>query len=231
MFNCYCYYTNIFPTPAAQRALVIYSSMWVSFNTIYSRVYRFIWPPCMLIGKRRKEENCLGKKASWWFLLGLIIVNCKKNTFLDRNAAVCCKKLALGGSQDFWLMLGLTVRQRSMAQPTNHLSTFVHCLFKVPAHICIAFTLSLTRKLQHRWMVFPTNHISITMEKNLARTFSSNVGDHLCPRSSNLLLPTVFYFHHLVCLHYTIQGGWFTWLSQFSVPKRNIRSFLRQKNT
>ena len=155
--------------------------------------------------KKRKEENCLGKKVYWWFLLGLIIVICK-NTFLDRNAAVCCKKLALGGSQDFWLMLGLTVRQRSMAQPTNHLSTFVHCLFKVPAHICIAFTLSLTRKLQHRWMVFPTNHISITMEKNLARTFSSNIRDHLCPCSSNLLLPTVFYFYHLVCLHYTIQG-------------------------
>ena len=27
--------------------------------------------------------------------------------------------------------------------------------------------------------------------------------DHLCPRSSNLFLPTVFYFCHLVCLHYT----------------------------
>ena len=96
----------------------------------------------MLIGKRRKEENCLGKKVYWWFLLGLIIVICK-NTFLDRNAAVCCKKLALGGSQDFWLMLGLTVRQRSMAQPTNHLSTFVHCLFKVSAHICVLCLLFL----------------------------------------------------------------------------------------
>ena len=40
-------------------------------------------------------------------------------------------------------MLGLTLRQRSMAQPTNHLSTFVHCVFKVSAHcMCILFTLS-----------------------------------------------------------------------------------------
>ena len=198
--------------------------MWVSFNTIYSRVHRFIWPPRILIGKKRKEENYLGKKVYWWFLLGLIIVICK-NTFLDRNAAVCCKKLALGGSQDFWLMLGLTLRQHSMAQPTNHISTFVHCLFKVSAHMCIVFTLSLTRRLRRRWMVFPTNHISITMEKNLARTFSSNVGDHLCPRSSNLFLPTVFYFCHLVCLHYTKYTGWLIYLALpiFSNKKKHLK--------
>ena len=158
----------------------------------------------------------------WWFLLGLIIVICK-NTFLDRNAAVCCKKLALGGSQDFWLMLGLTLRQRSMVQPTNHLSTFVHCLFKVSAHMCIVFTLSLTRRLRHCWMVFPTNHISITMEKNLARTFSSNVGDHLCPRSSNLFLPTVFYFCHLVCLHYTKYTGWSIYLTLPIFNKKHLK--------
>ena len=165
----------------------------------------------------------------WWFLLGLIIVICKK-TFLDRNAALCCKKLALGGSQDFWLMLGLTLRQRSMAQPTNHISTFVHCLFKVSAHMCIVFTLSLTRRLRHRWMVFPTNHISITMEKNLARTFSSNVGDHLCPRSSNLLLPTVFYFYHLVCLHYTKYTGWLIYLApHFQYQKETSEVSLHRK--
>ena len=165
----------------------------------------------------------------WLFLLGLIIVICK-NTFLDRNAAVCCKKLALGGSQDFWLMLGLTLRQRSMAQPTNHISTFVHCLFKVSAHMCIVFTLSLTRRLRHRWMVFPTNHISITMEKNLARTFSYNVGIIFA------LAPPICFFRlsyistiWFVFITLNIQGDWFTWLSPFSAPKRNIWSFVTQK--
>ena len=184
--------------------------MWVSFNTIYSRDHRFIWPPCILIGKRRKEENCLGKKVYWWFLLGLIIVICK-NTFLDRNAAVCCKKLALGGSQDFWLMLGLTVRQRSMAQPTNHLSTFVHCLFKVSActHLHCVYSFSDKKAAAPLNGVPYQSHLNHDGEKSRKNLLFQR-WDHLCPRSSNLLLPTVFYFYHLVCLHYTIQGGWFT---------------------
>ena len=160
--------------------------------------------------KKRKEENCLGKKVCSWFLLGLIIVICK-NTFLDRNAAVCCKKLALGGSQDFWLMLGLTVRQRSMAQPTNHLSTFVHCLFKVSAHICVLCLLFLWQEScgAAEWCSLPITSQSrwrkISQEPSLP-TLGSSLPLLLQFASSDCLL---FLPSGLSSLHYT----GFTWLS------------------
>ena len=103
--------------------------MWVSFNTIYSRDHRFIWPPCILIGKKKRGGELSWQKSVLMIYFGFDhcnFMNFLKRQLIEENTTVgqVNYKIWLSASIDSFIRWSGWFKSAKIFVNWEHLSYF-----------------------------------------------------------------------------------------------------------